>query len=202
MKPAAQTFTISSAAGQLEVAALEPGKPCRGIALIGHPHPLFGGTNQNKVAQTLMRSFAKLGYWALCPNFRGVGASTGEHDHGIGEAEDMLTLAAYAQAQVGNLPIALAGFSFGAYVQATVSQRLDHQGLVLVGPAVTRFAMPTVAEQTIVIHGEHDDVVPLADVMEWARPQQLPVVVFPAAGHFFHGRLHQLQAVILRCWEF
>lgn len=198
MKP--QTFIIPSLAGQLEVTALEPDTPRRGIALVGHPHPLFGGTNQNKVAQTLMRSFAKLGYWALCPNFRGVGASSGCHDEGKGEVEDMLTLATYAQTQVGELPIALAGFSFGAYIQAQVSLRLAHQGLVLVGPAVTRFPMPNVGADTLVIHGEADDVVPLVDVMNWARPQELPVTVFPAAGHFFHGRLHQLQAVVRRYW--
>ena len=135
-------------------------------------------------------------------NFRGVGASGGTFDEGIGETDDALAVLAYAQRSLGNaLPIVLAGFSFGAYVQTRVAQRVGAQRLVLVGPAVRRFAVESVPADTIVIHGEEDDVVSLADVFAWARPQQLPIVVFPGCGHFFHGRLPQLQRLITGMWQ-
>jgi alpha/beta superfamily hydrolase len=98
-------------------------------------------------------------------------------------------------------PVVLAGFSFGAFVQTRVARRVSVQRLVLVGPAVRRFAVEPVPADTIVIHGEEDDVVPLPDVFAWARPQELPIVVFPGCGHFFHGRLPQLQRVITGMWQ-
>jgi alpha/beta superfamily hydrolase len=135
-------------------------------------------------------------------NFRGVGASEGEFDGGVGETDDAHAALDHARARFGPaLPIALAGFSFGCFVQWRLAQRVAVQRLVLVGPAVGRFAIGPVPPQTIVIHGEDDEVVPLADVFAWARPQELPIVVFPGCGHFFHGRLQRLTATIAGMWH-
>ncbi len=173
-----------------------PSGPLRGIALIAHPNPLQGGAKDNKVVTTLAKVFFNLGYVALRPNFRGVGASAGAHDKGIGETGDMVTVIEYARGRFGELPLLLAGFSFGSFVQTRVARRVAAEKLVLVGPAVNRFPAETVAENTLVIHGEHDDVVPLAAVFDWARPQNLPIVVVPGGDHFFHGRLDQLARLV------
>jgi len=193
---------IDGPIGPLEVVQNVPEAPPAGIALIAHPHSQQGGTLDNKVVQTLAKTFFALGYGVARFNFRGVGASAGTFDEGNGETEDALAVLAHAQASLGNtLPIVLAGFSFGAFVQTRVARRVTAQRLVLVGPAVRRFAVESVPADTIVIHGEEDDVVPLPDVLAWARPQELPIVVFPGCGHFFHGRLPQLQRVITGMWQ-
>jgi alpha/beta superfamily hydrolase len=193
--------SIAGAAGTLEVAFNVPEGAVRGIALIAHPHPLQGGTLDNKVVQTLAKTFAALGYAAVRFNFRGVGQSEGQFDDGIGETDDALAALAAAKLEFGELPVALAGFSFGSYVQTRVAHAITAERLVLIGPAVKRFPIEAVPPDTIVIHGEEDDVVALADVLAWARPQQLPIVVFPGCGHFFHGRLPQLQRVITGMWN-
>lgn len=192
---------IDGAAGAIETVIETPQTPPRGIALITHPHPLQGGTLDNKVTVTLARTFFALGYVAVRFNFRGVGASAGAFDEGAGETDDALTVLGHVRARFGaTLPIALAGFSFGTFVQTRVAQRVVPEGMVLVGPAVKRFALVPVPKGTIVIHGEADEVVLLADVFDWARPQQLPIVVFPGCGHFFHGRIVQLAEVVTRMW--
>lgn len=173
--------------------------PAAALALICHPHPQFGGTMDNKVVQTLAKAFAELGFATMRFNFRGVGESAGEFDEGIGETEDAAAALAWARAQLSaDLPLVAAGFSFGCYVQTRLLPRSQPEQLVLVGPAVSRFQIPDVPRETVVIHGEEDDVVPLADVMTWARPQGLPVTVFPGTGHFFHGRLTELKSVVKR----
>ena len=137
-----------------------------------------------------------LGYVGVRFNFRGVGKSEGTFDDGVGETDDALAALAFARSEFPALaaaPPVLAGFSFGSFVQARVAGIVPPERMVLVGPAVQRFAVDAVPADTIVIHGEEDDVVALADVLAWARPQQLPIVVFPGCGHFFHGRLPQLQ---------
>ena len=193
--------SIAGPAGALEVALNVPEGPLRGIALVAHPHPLQGGTLDNKVVQTLAKTFAALGYAAARFNFRGVGKSEGQFDDGIGETDDALAALAAAKLEFGELPVVLAGFSFGSYVQTRVAHAIAAERLVLIGPAVKRFPIEAVPPDTIVIHGEEDDVVALADVLAWARPQQLPIIVFPGCGHFFHGRLPQLQRVITRMWQ-
>jgi uncharacterized protein len=193
--------SIAGPAGTLEVTFNVPEGALRGIALIAHPHPLQGGTLDNKVVQTLAKTFAALGYAAVRFNFRGVGLSEGQFDDGIGETDDALTALAAAKLEFGELPVALAGFSFGSYVQTRVAHVITAERLVLIGPAVKRFPIEVVPPDTIVIHGEEDDVVALADVLAWARPQQLPIMVFPGCGHFFHGRLPQLQRVITGMWK-
>jgi uncharacterized protein len=192
---------IVGPAGRLEVALNVPEGNVRGIALIAHPHPLQGGTLDNKVVQTLAKTFAALGYAATRFNFRGVGESEGQFDDGVGETDDALAVLAATKLEFGELPVALAGFSFGSYVQTRVAHEIAAERMVLIGAAVKRFPVEAVPADTIVIHGEEDDVVALADVLAWARPQQLPIIVFPGCGHFFHGRLPQLQRVISGMWQ-
>ena len=204
-----QTVTelIPGPAGALEVAHLPApvGALARGIALVAHPHPQMGGTMDNKVAVTLAKTFHHLGYATMRFNFRGVGGSEGVFDDGIGEIDDAQAALDHAARRYPGERLVLAGFSFGTFVQTRLWQRIHEarlvERLVLTGPAVNRFQLDPVPDDTIVIHGEVDDVVPLADVLNWARPQQLPVVVFPACGHFFHGRLTQLQRVITGMWR-
>jgi alpha/beta superfamily hydrolase len=192
----AERSLIEGPAGALEIVVNVPPAPLSGIALVAHPHPLQGGTLDNKVAQTLARAFFDMGYAAVRFNFRGVGDSAGSFDEGIGETDDALAALAHARARFGDLPLALAGFSFGTHVQTRVAERVAFERMVLVGPAVARFAERVVPPDTVVIHGEVDDVVPLASVLAWANPQQLPIMVLAGAGHFFHGRLPQLARVV------
>jgi uncharacterized protein len=193
----------SGPAGHLEVAIDHPAGTALGVAVIAHPHPLHGGTLSNKVVQTLARACVMGGWTAVRFNFRGVGRSEGAYDEGRGELEDLLAVIA-AQAPAG--PLCLAGFSFGAFVTSHAASQLqaarDLQRLVLVGTAASRFTVAHVPVQlhgrTLVVHGEHDDTVPLASVMDWARPQVLPVLVVPGGGHFFHGQLPLLRDWVLR----
>lgn len=197
MRAGTRTELVAGPAGKIECAVDFPASEPRGMALIAHPHPLFGGTLDNKVVQTLARAFVELGYTAWRPNFRGVGASEGSHDEGRGELEDLAAVIEYSKAQT---PV-LAGFSFGAAVQARLAQRIKPQRMVLVGLAVKHLDAPPVPADTIVIHGEEDTTAPLADVLAWARPQDLPVVVVPGADHFFHRRLPILRAIIQNNWK-
>lgn len=192
-----QKFSLIGSAGHLEGIAHVPDSVIRTIAVVAHPLPTMGGTMENKVSVTLAKTFAELGCVVLRFNFRGVEGSAGEFTGGDGEEQDMLAVVEYAQEQFGTeFPLLLAGFSFGGYVAARAASKLHPQHLVLAAPAVGRFAMPEVAANTLVIHGERDDVVPLADAFDWARPQHLPMVVLPEAGHFFHGRLTQLRDIV------
>jgi alpha/beta superfamily hydrolase len=207
MNSQTQTFFIDGAAGTLECKLDLPAEAApRGIALVAHPHPLYGGTMDNKVAQTLARAFVALGYASTRMNFRGVGNSAGTHDGGHGETDDMALLLAHMQAELPELPVALAGFSFGTFVQAQLQQRLMAQGqpaerLALVGTAAGKWAMPAVPANTILIHGEEDDTIPLKDVFDWARPLDLPVMVIPGADHFFHRKLHHIKQLIVENWH-
>ena len=193
---------IDGPAGALEVVINAPVTSLAGIALVAHPLPLEGGTLDNKVVYTLAKTFFGLGYAAVRFNFRGVGASVGTFDEGNGETDDALAALAHVQQRFGNaLPIVLAGFSFGSFVQTRLAHHISAERMVLIAPAVNRFATERVPPDTIVVHGEQDDVVPLSDVFAWARPQELPIIVFPGCGHFFHGRLPQLQRVIAAQWQ-
>jgi alpha/beta superfamily hydrolase len=195
---------IAGPAGALEVALNLPEPEPRALALVAHPHPLHGGTLDNKVTQTLAKTFAALGYASVRFNFRGAGRSEGAFDEGIGETDDALAALEFARREFPAIaapaPV-LAGFSFGSYVQSRVARSVTPERMVLVGPAVSRFTADSIPADTIVIHGEQDDVVPLADVLTWARPKELPVIVFPGCGHFFHGRLPQLQRFITGVWQ-
>lgn len=208
MNAATEHLLLQGPAGRIDVALDRPAGTPAGIALVAHPHPLYGGTRENKVVQTLARALVQLGFACWRPNFRGVGASEGSHDEGIGETDDLLAVLAQARAHptLGDLskaPLVLAGFSFGCFVQARVAAELQARGepaprMALVGPAASRFALGPVPADTLVVHGEVDDVVPLSAVFDWARPQELPVVVVPGADHFFHRRLPLLKQLVLR----
>ena len=202
MSRAGERVFIEGEAGRIETVIERPEAAPRGAALVAHPHPLYGGTLENKVAQTLARTFVELGYVALRPNFRGVGQSAGEHDEGRGETEDLLRVAAHAKEAFGDLPLVLAGFSYGAAVQTQVAQRTTPYRMVLVGIAVGRFPSEAVPTDTLVIHGERDETVPLAKVLDWARPQELPVVVIPGADHFFHLRLNIIRNIVRNSWRY
>ncbi|MBV8604126.1 MAG: alpha/beta fold hydrolase [Pelomonas sp.] len=202
MNAQTEKLLIAGPAGAIECALDRPadGLASRGLALICHPNPTQGGTLDNKVVQTLARAFLQLGLRTVRFNFRGVGRSEGSWDEGRGEIDD--AAAVLAAQQGADEPLVLAGFSFGGYVASRLAQRRDAAGaparrLVLVGPATSRFDVaPTVPADTLVIHGEVDDVVPLASVLDWARPQSLPVTVVPGVGHFFHGQLPLLKNLV------
>ena len=209
MNAQTQKSTFHGAAGAIEVAIDTPASDMparavsRGVAVIAHPHPLFGGTLDNKVVQTLARAFTQCGWTAVRFNFRGVGSTQGVHDEGRGELDDMLAVVAQL-APTG--PLCLAGFSFGAFVTTHAFEKLHTtrqiDKLVLVGTSVSRSAAAPVAAaehgKTLVIHGEADDTVELGAVMDWARPQSLPVTVVPGGGHFFHGQLTLLKSLVVR----
>jgi len=205
MNSLTRRFQLAGPAGIVEALRDEPmaGVAQRGVAVIAHPHPLFGGTMDNKVVQTLARAFVQAGWVALRFNFLGVGASEGAHDEGRGELDDMLALIA-SQAPDG--PLALAGFSFGSFVAAGAVERLwagrAIEKIVLVGTAAQNFQVPALPaeahDRALLVHGEQDDTVPLAAVMDWARPQSLPVTVVPGGGHFFHGQLPLLKSLVAR----
>ncbi len=192
---------------QAEVSIDLPKHPPKGLAVIAHPHPLFGGTQDNKVVQTIARAMLVLGYTTVRFNFRGVGQSSGQHDHGLGEIHDLTEIVQHAyQNKIANelkhQPIALAGFSFGAYVISHSARLLEEKGLpigklALVGTATSRFQVAQVPQNSLIIHGEQDDTVPLQSVLDWARPQNLPVVVLPGVEHFFHGQLPLLKNIIV-----
>ena len=207
MNPLIEHLTLTGAAGAIEAVRSSPGavagRAPRGVAVIAHPHPLFAGTMDTKVVQTLSRAFLQCGWATVRFNFRGVGASAGSHDAGRGECQDLLQVVAQV---APDGPLALAGFSFGAFVTshalaALWGQRSIEQ-VVLVGTAASRFDVAPVPPEahlrTLVVHGEQDDTVPLAAVMDWARPQTLPVTVVPGGGHFFHGQLPLLKSLVVR----
>jgi alpha/beta superfamily hydrolase len=207
--------TIDGPAGAIEIAASVPDHP-RAIAVVAHPHPLFGGTMDNKVVTTVARAFRDAGAATFRFNFRGVGRSAGVHDEGCGETEDLLVVAEHAARALGELPLWLAGFSFGGGVAIRASTRVPFAHLVLMAPALRRITghglgtppdpldaslgevgRHTVAN-TVIVHGDKDDTVPLADSIAWGGPREVPVLVVPGADHFFHRKLHMIHDVIVR----
>ena len=196
-----QLFFVTGAAGKLECALDLPKADPSGIVLIAHPHPLYGGTMSNKVVQMIARTFVALGYIAVRMNFRGVGASEGSHDFGNGETDDMAVLLDHIKKQYPGLPVVLGGFSFGTYVQSRLRQKLAAEGqpperMVFVSATDGKWAVDSVPADTLLIHGELDEVVPLPDVFNWARPQDLSVVVVAGADHLFNHKLHHIRNII------
>lgn len=203
MNSQTQRLMLTGEVGPIEALRDVPEGASRGVAVIAHPHPLFGGTMDNKVVQTLARAFVQCGWTVVRFNFRGVGASAGAHDAGQGEARDLLRV---VEQVASDGPLALAGFSFGSFVTSHALAALWGQRsidkVVFVGTAAARFTVADVPlsahERTLVVHGEQDDTVPLSCVMDWARPQTLPVTVVPGGGHFFHGQLPLLKSLVVR----
>jgi alpha/beta superfamily hydrolase len=205
MNAQTERLQVVGPAGAIEVAIDQPADHAtpRGVAVLAHPHPLFGGTMDNKVVQTMARACLQMGYRTVRFNFRGVGATEGVHDNGQGESDDLL--AVIATQRIAGQALVLGGFSFGAYVTTLAAARLEGEQraerLLLVGPSTQRAQPANVPEDTVVIHGEIDEVVPLSAVIDWARPQHLPVTVMPGVGHFFHGQLPRLRQLIVRSWH-
>jgi uncharacterized protein len=203
MRASTRRELVAGPAGRIECAVDGPDADPKGAALIAHPHPLFGGTLDNKVVQTLARAFVELGYESWRPNFRGVGRSEGKYDEGRGEVEDLA--AVFHALKFPN--VVLGGFSFGAAMQARLAVKLSDEEkfkperLVLVGVAVASFETPCVPPDTLVIHGERDETVPLGAVLDWARPQELPIVLVPGADHFFNRKLHSLRSIVSSSWK-
>jgi alpha/beta superfamily hydrolase len=203
MRASTERRFVEGPAGKIECAVDQPEGSPRGAVLIAHPHPLYGGTLDNKVVQTLARAFVELGYESWRPNFRGIGASEGKYDEGRGEVDDLA--AVFHALKFSN--VVLAGFSFGAAMQAKLADQLKNENqlkpdrLVLVGVAVVHFETPAVPADTLVIHGERDETVPLAAVLDWARPQELPIVLVPGADHFFNHKLHSLRSILSGNWK-
>ena len=212
--PSARTL-IDGAAGPIEVASAAPPDP-RGVAVIAHPHPLYGGTMDNKVVTTLAKAYTDAGIAAFRFNFRGVGGTAGVHDEGRGESEDLLRVAAHARATAAGLPLYLAGFSFGGAITVRASEKLDFHHAVLVAPGFRRISEHGMGEapdpsdpslgspgrhaasNTVIVHGDLDETVPLSDSIAWATPREVPVVVVPGGEHFFHRKLHILRDVVAR----
>lgn len=205
LKISNQPLQLSGPAGMLEGLLDAPaGVSAAGVAVIAHPHPLFGGTMSNKVVHTIARACVQSGWQAVRFNFRGVGRSAGSYDEGRGELQDML--AVVEQVAAADAPLILAGFSFGSFVAshaiAALHASRDIRHVVLVGTAASRFEVAPLPqelhERSLVVHGEQDDTVPLDSVLDWARPQQLPVTVVPGGEHFFHGQLPLLKSLVER----
>jgi uncharacterized protein len=196
LTPRTEKRSIAGPAGALECALDAPEGAPRGLAVICHPHPQFGGTMDNKVVVTLARAFTQCGWRSARFNFRGIGGSAGAWDEGRGEIDDALAVVHALRGP--DEPLAVGGFSFGGYVASHVAAALAPSQLVLIGPATENFAVAPVAEGTLVVHGEVDDVVPLSATLDWARPQSQPVVVVPGGGHFFHGQLSLLKSLVMR----
>jgi uncharacterized protein len=191
---------IPVAVGKLETVIDDPETQRRGLLLVAHPHPLHGGSLDNKVVTTLAKAANEAGWVSVRPNFRGVGMSDGSFDAGVGETDDLLAVARFVEASYPNLPWALAGFSFGAFVQHRLRQQLDARRLILVAPAVTMYEFDPVPSDSVVIFGDADELIPPAAMQRWADHQQLAVKIVPDAGHFFHGKLKELkQAFIEAC---
>jgi alpha/beta superfamily hydrolase len=215
MAAATERALLDGDAGRIEVAATIPEAP-RAVAVIAHPHPLFGGTMDNKVVTTLARAFTDGGAAAFRFNFRGVGASEGAHDEGRGEAQDMLSVISHAQSQIPGVPLFLAGFSFGGAVATRASGIAEFARLVLVAPGFRRITGQGMGEapdpadpnlgapgrhgpvNTVIVHGDLDETVPLSDSIAWAASRDVPVVVIPGGEHFFHRKLHVLREVVAR----
>lgn len=203
MNAQTERLEFAGAAGRIQALRDQPEGTPLGVAVIAHPHPLFGGTMENKVVQTIARAFVQCGWTAVRFNFRGVGTSEGSYDEGRGEAADFQQVVQSAAPQGA---LALAGFSFGAFVAAHAIDALwsarDVRAIVLVGTAASRFTVPALPpeshDRALVIHGEQDDTVPLPAVLDWARPQSLPVTVVPGVEHFFHGQLPLLKGLVVR----
>ena len=201
-----QKFYLDGDAGKMQCLLDLPDDAPRGIALVAHPHPLYGGTMENKVAQTLARTFVTLGYAVARFNFRGVGESEGVYDDGKGEVDDMAIMYEHMRARYPDLPVTLAGFSFGTFVQAQFALRLEAEGraperLVLVGTAAGKWPMPPAPQDTILIHGEQDDTITMQQVFDWARPLDIPVIIIPGADHFFHRRLGHIKNLVVQLWR-
>lgn len=202
--PAAPTnLSLPGPAGLLEAATNvpEPAAARAGVAVICHPHPLQGGTMHNKVVTTLERSLRELGLATVTFNFRGTGASQGTFADGIGETDDLLAVAHWAQHVRPRDALWLAGFSFGSYVAARAAPQLPVRQMISIAPPVSRWDFTHLASPLcpwLVVQGEADEIVDPQAVYAWvaAQPEPPTLVRMPDTSHFFHRRLMDLRGVI------
>ena len=196
---------LSGKAGLLEARLMIPEEQnTQYFALLGHPHSLKGGSMQNKVVTTLARVFRDLGIPSLRFNFRGVGASAGEYDAGIGEGEDMLVLAKEVQNILPETTLLFAGFSFGGFVAYRAAAQSPHGLLLTVAPPVNHFdftAFEADPSPWILLQGDEDEVIPADLVLDFAEKRAISVLKFEETGHFFHGKLGELKTRVLEVLE-
>lgn len=195
------TIIIPGPAGKLEIATTLSDKDLAFTGVICHPHPLFGGTMDNKVVTTVARSMRALGMATVRFNFRGVGASTGHYDQGFGESEDLLAVLQWVKQMRPSDHIFLAGFSFGSYIAARTASCWPIMQLITIAPPVNHFDFdnfPKPQASWLVIQGDQDEVVPVKEVITWVEAQTMPIqlIIMPNTSHFFHGHLTDLRQLL------
>jgi uncharacterized protein len=207
--PQAERLQLPGPAGALQALIETPAPaegaadaPVRAFGVVCHPHPLYGGTLDNKVVHTVARAFQQLRSPCIRFNFRGVGTSEGAYDDGRGETEDALAVIGFGRRRWPQAALWLGGFSFGGAVALLAQARAQAARLVLVAPGVTKIDVthaPTPEVPWVVIQGDADEVVPADFVLGWARSLRPPpaIHVMPGAGHFFHGRINELRDAVL-----
>lgn len=196
-------FLLPGPAGDLEVVAKPAENSSRkAVAIVCHPHPLFGGTMNNKVVTTLARTFRELGLATVRFNFRGVGKSAGSFSDGIGEVDDLLAVVNWVKQVCPDHELWLAGFSFGGYIAAKVATQIPVAQLVTVAPQASRFTadFPPITVPWVLVQGEEDEVVSPQEVYAWIDTLTIkPILIrIPDAGHFFHGKLLELRDELMR----
>jgi uncharacterized protein len=195
-------ITIPGPVGSIEAVLSPPTQnEVDAVAIVCHPHPLYGGTMNNKVVTTLVKTFNALGLYALRFNFRGIGKSEGSYAEGIGEQEDALAVIHWAEQEFPGKKIWLAGFSFGAYVATQIAERYPVALLVTIAPPVHHFDLKNIQAikiPWIIVQGDQDEVVPPEEVYAWIKQLSPPpkLIRIQDAGHFFHGRLIDLRELL------
>ena len=207
--PLHERVTLQGPAGDIEARIETPQVSNQGLqgasafGVICHPHPLFGGTLDNKVVYSLARAFHDLGLPTIRFNFRGVGKSTGSFADGVGETDDALAVVAAGREKWPQAALWLAGFSFGGAVAVRVAAQASPACLVTVAPAIRRVSLEDVPMPTcpwLIVQGDNDDLVNHAEVIEWASklPQPPQITLLPGVEHFFHGKLNELRDAVSR----
>lgn len=202
MNSAPERLAIAGQAGALEAIAEETAVAGSSYAVVCHPHPLFGGTMDNKVVTTVARALRETGIPTLRFNFRGVGASAGAFDQAVGETADADAVAAWGAERWPGRDLVIAGFSFGAYVALRLAQQRVPRHLITIAPALQRFdgsGTPVPRCPWLVVQGAADDVVDPAAVIDWVNglDPKPRLVVLPGASHFFHGYLRELRDAVV-----
>lgn len=201
MKAEKMQKIIEGDAGALEIRVHSQQEENNGVVIISHPHPLYGGTMNNKVVTTLEKSFVNQGYQTIAYNFRGVGESEGEYDNGIGEQEDLLSVVNWAKQNFPPTKLILAGFSFGSYVSLKVYETAEADCLCTVAPPVGLYDFSVIDNVEIpwmLIQGGKDEVVDSEGIIQWAMSRSVVPDVYwrSKASHFFHGELLWLRQII------
>lgn len=199
------TQLIAGPVGQLEVMVTMPEGAPQAVAVICHPHPLHGGTMHNKVVTATAKAFLQQQAVVVRFNYRGVQASEGEFDDAVGECDDARAVVDWIQARYPNLPLWIAGFSFGAYIATRVAKEDVSTALCLsIAPAIAHYSFDELTAlhcPWLVIQGDQDDVAPCEPVKQWwlsaSKRDDQQLVIMPGAGHFFHGRLIELREMII-----